>query len=135
MYYQLKETYSFCHILALFFKIISSVSNSLLGTGERRSDLTYETARVLPSFVRFFPFYLFIYLFVFLPFLGPLPVAQGGSQARGRIRAVAAGLCESHSNAGSVCNLHHSSRQCRILNPLSKARDRTRNPMVPSWIR
>uniref|UniRef100_A0A8D1LHD7 RING-type E3 ubiquitin transferase n=1 Tax=Sus scrofa TaxID=9823 RepID=A0A8D1LHD7_PIG len=23
-----------------------------------------------------------------------------------------------------VCNLHHSSRQCRILNPLSKARDR-----------
>ena len=22
-----------------------------------------------------------------------------------------------------VCNLHHSSRQCQILNPLSKARD------------
>ena len=34
-----------------------------------------------------------------------------------------------------VCNLHHSSRQRRILNPLSKARDRTRNLMVPSWIR
>ena len=24
-----------------------------------------------------------------------------------------------------VCNLHHSSRQCSILNPLSKARDQT----------
>ena len=34
-----------------------------------------------------------------------------------------------------VCNLHHSSRQHRILNPLSKARDRTRNLMVPSQIR
>ena len=34
-----------------------------------------------------------------------------------------------------VCNLHHSSRQCRILNPLSKARDRTRNLMVPGRIR
>ena len=34
-----------------------------------------------------------------------------------------------------ICNFHHSSRQCRILNPLSKARDRTRNLTVPSWIR
>ena len=33
-----------------------------------------------------------------------------------------------------VCDLHHSSRQCRILNPLRKARDRTRNLMVPSRI-
>ena len=34
-----------------------------------------------------------------------------------------------------VCNLHHSSQQCRILSPLSKDRDCTRNPMVPSQIR
>ena len=33
-----------------------------------------------------------------------------------------------------VCNLHHSSRHLRILNPLSKAMDRTRNLMVPGWI-
>uniref|UniRef100_A0A8C3VX33 T-cell surface glycoprotein CD3 epsilon chain n=1 Tax=Catagonus wagneri TaxID=51154 RepID=A0A8C3VX33_9CETA len=33
-----------------------------------------------------------------------------------------------------VCNLHHSSRQRWILNPLSKARDQTCNLMVPSWI-
>ena len=33
-----------------------------------------------------------------------------------------------------VCNLHQSSRQRWILNPLSEARDRTRNLMVPSQI-
>ena len=33
-----------------------------------------------------------------------------------------------------VCNLHHSSQQCQILNPRSKARDQTCNFMVPSWI-
>ena len=33
-----------------------------------------------------------------------------------------------------VYNLHHSSWQCWILNPLIEARDRTRNLMVPSRI-
>ena len=33
-----------------------------------------------------------------------------------------------------VFDLHHSSGQHWILNPLSKARDRTCNLMVPSWI-
>ena len=33
-----------------------------------------------------------------------------------------------------ISDLYHRSRQCQILNPLSKARDRTRNFMVPSWI-
>ena len=49
-------------------------------------------------------------------------MANGGCQVRGRIGATAAGL-------------HHSSQQRRILNPLSEARDRTLNLMVPSWIR
>ena len=30
-----------------------------------------------------------------------------------------------------ICDLHHSSQQHRILNPLSKARDQTHNLMVP----
>ena len=34
-----------------------------------------------------------------------------------------------------ICKLHHSSLQCRILNPLMEARDRTHNLMVPSRIR
>ena len=34
-----------------------------------------------------------------------------------------------------ICKLHHSPQQYQILNPPSEARDRTRNLMVPSWIR
>ena len=45
--------------------------------------------------------YNFFSFFVFLPFLGPLPAAYRGSRARGLIRAVTTGLCQSHSNAGS----------------------------------
>ena len=81
------------------------------------------------------PIYLFIYL-VFC-FFRAAPMACGNSQARRRIRAVAAGLHHSHSNAGSepVCDIQHSSRQHRILNPLSKARDRTCILMVTSQVR
>jgi len=63
-------------------------------------------------------------------------VACGGSQARGLIGAVAAGLRHSHSNARSKphLDLHHSSQQRWILNPLIEARDRTLDLMVPSRI-
>ena len=101
-----------------------------------------------------FRFYLFIYLFVCLfifclmCFFRATPAAYGGSQARGQIRAAyggsqargqirAAGLHHSHNNTRSVscvCDLHHSSRRRRILIPLSEARDRTRNLLVPSQI-
>ena len=33
-----------------------------------------------------------------------------------------------------VFDLHHSSWQCRILNPLNEARDQTRDLTVPSQI-
>ena len=54
-------------------------------------------------------------------------MAYGGSQATVWIRAVAAGLRHSHSNwdPSCVCDLHHSSWQCRILNSLSEAGDQT----------
>ena len=34
-----------------------------------------------------------------------------------------------------VCNLHQHAQQCRILSPLSEARDRTCVLMEPSWVR
>ena len=63
-------------------------------------------------------------------------MAYGDSQARGQIGAVAAGLRHRQSNTKSelVCDLHHSSQQHQILNPLSKARDQTCNLIVPSRI-
>ena len=48
--------------------------------------------------------YLFIYLKFYLLFRA-VPVAYGGSQARGPIGAVAAGLHHSHSNVGSGLHL------------------------------
>ena len=35
----------------------------------------------------------------------------------------------------SICELHHSSRQCGVLNPLSEAKDRTFLLMGASQIR
>ena len=57
----------------------------------------------------------FTFFFCFL--FRAVSKAHGGSQARGPIGAVAAGLC-------SVCDLYNSSWQRWILNPLSEARDR-----------
>ena len=38
------------------------------------------------------------------------------------------------SDLSCICDLHHSLRQRRILNPLSEARDQTHILMVPSQI-
>ena len=77
----------------------------------------------LPSFLRrmVHSFYLLLFFFFFLSSRAAL-AAYRGSQARGPIGAVAAGL-------------HHSSPQCHILDPLSEARDGTCNLLVPRWIR
>ena len=64
------------------------------------------------------------------------PMAHGGSQARGQIRAAAIGLCQCHSNPdpSPVCKVH-SSQQCQTLNPLLEDRDRTCILMDTSQIR
>ena len=53
------------------------------------------------------------------------PLAYGGSQARGQIGATAViyTTATAMPDPSRVCHLHHSSWQCRILNPLRKARD------------
>ena len=83
-------------------------------------------------------YFLILLLFIFLSFclIGAVPVAYGGSQARGLIEAVAASLHQSHSKTRSELRLrlYHSSQQCQILNPLSEARDWTCILMVPSQI-
>ena len=50
---------------------------------------------------------IFLILFIFCLFaiLGAAPAAYGGSQARGRIGAVATGLRQGHSNMGSKPHL------------------------------
>ena len=96
------------------------------------------SSKFVSDFFSFFCLFVCLFVFVFFAISWAAPVAYRGSQARGPIRAVAAGL---HTTATAtldpsrIFDLHHSSRQCQILNPLSKARDRTRNLLVPSQIR
>ena len=47
------------------------------------------------------PFFVVVVVLSFCHFLGRSRAAYEGSQARGPIGAVAAGLCQSYSNAGS----------------------------------
>ena len=79
-------------------------------------------------------FFKFIFIIFFI--FRATPAAYGGFQARGLIKAVAASLHHSHSNTRSKSHLQptHSSQPCRILNPLSEARDRIHNLVVSSWI-
>ena len=64
------------------------------------------------------------------------PIAYGGSQARGRIRTMAAGLCHSHRNAGSKIHLWPTLQLRATLDlwPLSKARGWIHILMDTSWI-
>ena len=64
--------------------------------------------------------HLFIYLFIFL--FRATPEAYGGSQARGLIRAVAAGLCHSHSNTGSLTHWSEARDRNCILTDASQIR-------------
>ena len=74
----------------------------------------------------FFPRQLLRYIYISFFFLRATPVAYGGFQARDPLGAVAANAKATAMQGPScVCNLHHSSQQYQILNPLSKARDQT----------
>ena len=81
-------------------------------------------------------FVLFFFFFFFF-FLGPhlrhIEVPRLGVESELQLPAYATATAT--QDPSRVCSLHHSSRQCRILNPLSEARDQTCNLMVPSRIR
>ena len=80
-------------------------------------------------FEKFLPFFFFSFLGLHsrhmeVPRLG----VQLELKPPAYVRAIAM------PDSSHVCNPHHSSGQCRILNPLIKAKDGTHNVMVPSWI-
>ena len=80
---------------------------------------------------------VFLFCFVlFSCFLGlhlcPMEVPRLGGKSELQLLAYSTATATQGPN--HVCNRHHSSQQRWILNPLSKARDQTRNFMVTSWI-
>ena len=74
--------------------------------------------------------FVFIYLFIFLPFFfpGAAPLAYGGSQARGLMGAVAAGLHHSHSNTGSEPSLQPTPHLTATPNPQPTEQGQESNP-------
>ena len=78
----------------------------------------------------------FHFVMVLLPFLGPLPWHMEVPSLAVELELLlldytrATTMCD----PSLLCDLHSSSEQCRILNPLSKARNRTHNLMVASRI-
>ena len=84
-----------------------------------------------------FRLFVFSYTFYFILLLfSAAPMAHGGSQAVGQSKLQLSAYTTATAMPGPchVCSLHHSSRQCWILNPLSETRDRTLDLMVPSQI-
>ena len=75
-------------------------------------------------------FFCFIYLFTFA--FSRAPPRLGAKQ---ELQLQAYTRPTAMRDSSRVWDLHHSSRQRRILNPLSKAKDQTCNLMVPSRVR
>ena len=73
------------------------------------------------------------FFFFFFGLFRATPGSYGSFQARSQIRAYI--TATAMQDLSRICNLHHSSQQCQILNPLSEARDRTSVLMDTSWIR
>ena len=66
------------------------------------------------------------------------PAAYGSSQAKEssqRCSCQSAPQPQQTWDPSHICSLHHSSRQCQILNPLSEARDQTHILMDTSRVR
>ena len=86
--------------------------------------------------VGIFIFYLIYLFFVFLSILVPhlwhMEVPRLGLQSE--LYLLAYVRATAMQDLSHVCNLHYSSWQHQILNPMSEARDWTWNLMVPSRI-
>ena len=62
-------------------------------------------------------FFFFFFLFCLFAFSRAAPSAHGGSQAGGLIGAVAASLCQSHSNEGSEPSLQPTPQHTATPDP------------------
>ena len=71
----------------------------------------------LHPFILVFVFLFVIIIFCLFAFSRAAPAAYGGSQARGRIGAVATGLYQSHSNSGSTPLLQPTPQLTAMLDP------------------
>ena len=96
-----------------------------------KSDFHFTVPGSLPYW-----HYLVIAPVIFFFFLGPhlrhMEVPRLGVELE--LQRLAYTTATATRDPSHICDLHHSSRQCGILNPLREARDQTRDLRVISWI-
>ena len=82
-------------------------------------------------------FILLFYFIFYLSFLGPHSPHMEVPRLRVelKLQPLAYTTAIASRDPSCVCNPHHSSQQCQILNPLSEARDRTCGLMDTSQVR
>ena len=103
------------------------------GTSNCVAEVTKGAQIGEQSCFSFFCFFSsFFFFFFFLVFLGPHPwhteVPRLGTESEPQRLAYATDTAT--PDFSHICDLHHSSQQCQILNPRNKARDES----VSSWI-
>ena len=134
MNYQSQVTYLKNHLSPILF--IHSVIELTLPSGFVGVNFSFLSRSNCKD--SFFVGMCFLFLFCFVLFcsLGPHPwhveVPRLGVQSELQLLSFATATATSETSC--ICHLYHSLRQCWILKPLSRAGDRTRNLMVPSWI-
>ena len=85
------------------------------------------------SLILLFVVSFFFFFFLFLgPHLWYMEVPRLGVEPELQLPAYTTATVT--RDLSCVCNLHHSSLQCWILNPMSKARDQTHILMDTSWV-
>ena len=81
-------------------------------------------------------FIILLFLLTFFFFLGPhmqhMEVPRPGIESE--LQLLATATATATQDPSLVCDLHHSSQQFQILNPLSEARDQTWIFMNISWV-
>ena len=80
----------------------------------------------------FFFLSFFFFFCVLGPYLWHLEVPRVGDESELQLLAYARATAT--QDPGCICELHHSSRQHWILNPLSEARDQTHILLDTSWV-
>ena len=115
--------------ISYFHSILCSHANFL-----SQSFLSLFSAKVFQR--QFLFIYLFIFSFLSFCLLGPHPkhmeVPRLGVESE--LQSPAYGRATATWDLSCVCDLHHSSRQRQILNPLSEARDQSHILMDASWV-
>ena len=100
----------------------------------RAQCFPHFSSQILTSFLQGTSSFFFFFSFLF--FLGPherhVEVPRLGVTSE--LQPLAYTTATATPDLSHVCDTHHSSQQCQILNPLSEARDRTHILMDPSQV-